>query len=422
MFWKKSKTKLEYEEMTAKAVAEATAELSQRMDKLQVDLTAALQRSSQQHKPDGMPPRAPQNSEPDHDEPTNSVAENYGKRQLPERANVWDRLPTPEDTPPLNRIRPRPKQEQEDDIVYLQPADEEGRMRVQYLPEFCEVKDQRVQDPKLREDYSRLPNLRVGEFICYYDRSYEIAPKGFPYSDWSNNDIYRLLRPAINFEISGRYVNPSRVDPRKLSALRTSSSSERYKLQADVGRGQFKDAVCISPIYTIQSSFVSASPGTLDSVEYKYVNGLLHTQEWERMMATMCMAFDKSILQADLKSENIISFSTPPVRRGSTAGVPPNVVTYEKFALSCGDEIPVYDATGLASLPLNEGYLDGLRLSTLPRWRTEIPLGSCAIVAYSAACFYKNNIPGQNKWKLYTNIKWVIILGRKSNPTNYAEM
>ncbi|KAF8994237.1 hypothetical protein BDQ17DRAFT_1105540 [Cyathus striatus] len=366
------------------------AELSQRMDQLHAALIAAIRPPSQ----------ATQKNEPNDDGPINRAAEDYGRPQTPERNNPV-LPPTPEDTPYVNRIRP----------MMPRPAEVEN-------PPVSnrEVNDQSVQDPELPEDYRRLPNLRAGKFICYYDKKQEEVPKGYPYSSWKNDDIYRLLRPAICFDISGRYVNPSRVDPRKLSAQLTPTSSGGYnKLQVDVGRGNFKDAVCISPIYTFLSSVVSASPGTLNSKEYKYISGLLHTQEWERMMATMCMAFDKTILQADLRSENIISFSTPVVDRGTTEGVPPNIVTYDKFIMNCGDEIPVYDATGLASLPLNEEYLDRLRFSTLPRWRTEIPTGSCAIVAYSASCSYVAKISGLNKWRLYTNIKWVIILGRSSN-------
>ncbi|KAF8986766.1 hypothetical protein BDQ17DRAFT_1335427 [Cyathus striatus] len=339
------------------------AELSQRMDQLHATLISALRPPSQ----------ATQKNEPDDDESMKRAAENYGRPQTPERNNPV-LPPTPGDTPYLNHIRP----------MMSRPAEVENPP----VSNRDSVNDQSVQDPELLEDYRRLPNLQ------YYhpDLLLSIVP----------GNLSAIMIEDKNKFRRGIHILPGKtmiytVDPRKLSALQTATSPERYRLQVDIGWGQFKDAV--------------SSPGTSNSMEYKYLSGLLHAQEWEWMMATMCMAFDKTILQADLRSENIISFSMPPVKRGTTAGVPPNVVTYDKSIMDCGDEkisVPVYDATGLASLPLNEEYLDRLRFSTLPRWRKEISTGSCAIVAY-------RKIPGSNKWRLYTNIKWVIILWRSSN-------
>ncbi|KAF8979615.1 hypothetical protein BDQ17DRAFT_1317819 [Cyathus striatus] len=76
--------------------------------------------------------------------------------------------------------------------------------------------------------------------------------------------------------------------------------------------------------------------------------------------------------------------------------------------LDSTENIPVYDATSVTSLGTYDARYFGK--ITLPRWKGEIPRGSCALVAYSIAYYYKRSL---QQWKVYANIQWVIVLGKK---------
>ena len=67
--------------------------------------------------------------------------------------------------------------------------------------------------------------------------------------------------------------------------------------------------------------------------------------------------------------------------------------------------VPVYDATECDDFDVNRDL--PMLASKLPRWKTEIPYGSCVVVGYTMSAFFS----GSREWTLGTNIQWAVIVG-----------
>ena len=109
---------------------------------------------------------------------------------------------------------------------------------------------------------------------------------------------------ALKFAKQGKYINPSRADPREIVVIPVRiSTSERLHLY--VGD---QVAICVSPIFSVEDHLRDPSEVGL---KQKYISGIFHSQEWERLCGFMCMAFQKEYLSAQL-FKDALSFTTEP--------------------------------------------------------------------------------------------------------------
>jgi hypothetical protein len=112
---------------------------------------------------------------------------------------------------------------------------------------------------------------------------------------------------AILFkEAAPNYINLSRVSPIRLSSQVSSGSSATRRLQVD-GRV----AVCVSAVFTTESYLGTAHKiGPNSDRTRKWVSGIVHNQEWERMESILCLVLNEPVLYAQLTPKNALSFQT----------------------------------------------------------------------------------------------------------------
>ncbi|KAJ3485400.1 hypothetical protein NLJ89_g11901 [Agrocybe chaxingu] len=235
------------------------------------------------------------------------------------------------------------------------------------------------------------------------------------FSSWGNimpNMVVEFCEAALRFVHAGNYINPSQASPQLTRALRVMPSGFRQNLQ--IGSSP---AILVTCIYTTGSHLLT--PSTETSVVKKLLQGIVHSQEWERMVGFLCMAFGQKELHAQLSADSIAfetrqavmkadnnakaskfglfsSMRSPSVKQGSSQK--------SFFSLACEDDIPVYDGT--------DSFIDYdqdlPRLSQiLTRWGSEIPHGSFATVGYTASIYRTE----KGQFKLALNIQWAIVLG-----------
>lgn len=106
---------------------------------------------------------------------------------------------------------------------------------------------------------------------------------------------------SIRFAKSGRYINPSRVDPKDVSVRPMYQSSENKRIF--VGKDV---AVCVSTIYSKGSYLLEGKTWALPQ---KMLSGIFHSQEWQRFEAFMCLAFSHEVLYAQYK-DHALEFAT----------------------------------------------------------------------------------------------------------------
>ena len=122
-----------------------------------------------------------------------------------------------------------------------------------------------------------------------------------------------MAMKALKFSQQGRYINPSRVSPLVTVAIPIRlSTAERFHLYVGT-----EPAICVSPIFTVDDCLKKPSDIGL---HHKYISGIFHCQEWERLCGFFCMVYHKDALNAQLY-RNALSFTTKPTfqRRGTVA-------------------------------------------------------------------------------------------------------
>ncbi|KDR86191.1 hypothetical protein GALMADRAFT_219158 [Galerina marginata CBS 339.88] len=152
-----------------------------------------------------------------------------------------------------------------------------------------------------------------------------------------------------------------------------------------------------------------------------FISGIGHTQEWERQVAFIGMAFVHDELHAQLSGDSL-SYTTRPASRtvSATHGfssfqsqstrTPQRKTTSNPSSPSDGmslqalDRVPIYDARSISFNPTT----DWPKLANiLPPFRGEVPRGSLVVVAYTCNTYFST----QNEWNLSTNVQFVVVLG-----------
>ncbi|KDR65075.1 hypothetical protein GALMADRAFT_162489 [Galerina marginata CBS 339.88] len=275
----------------------------------------------------------------------------------------------------------------------LSPTQKVNMKTMMRLPELCGVCIPSIQDPMLAQEYSRLPNLRFCELVSWASAR---GPGRFSFSSWrdqSPNMSLELCRAVLNFAHFGRFINPSRADPRITTALGVSVDGLRSNLMIDA-----EPAVLISTIFCTESHLLA--PATM-GLRRKFISGIAHTQEWERQMSFIGMAFGHRSLHAQLLSD-AMSYTTK-VDYAWHGQHPVVGVATSDIALRVSDQVPIYDARFTVFHPIFDWpVLDAL----LPPFMAEVPYGSCVAVAYTCNCY-----PVNGRWNLSTNIRFAVVLG-----------
>ena len=119
--------------------------------------------------------------------------------------------------------------------------------------------------------------------------------------------ITRRCTEAIQFVQCGRYINPSRVSPLYVNAKRMAMKGSRFRLNVDT-----HFAICVTCI-CVTDSYLYRLPSA--GIPQRQVRGIVHSQEWERLVAFFCMVFDEKDLHAQL-FQDALTFSTKPQSDG----------------------------------------------------------------------------------------------------------
>ncbi|KAF8181501.1 hypothetical protein BJ912DRAFT_928954 [Pholiota molesta] len=307
--------------------------------------------------------------------------------------------------------------------------DDLNRFQVRALPATCEVNNQLLHDPLLANDYATLPPLKQGSLKSW---SNNVAGSSdmerlISFSQWSNqcpNLDFDAACDAIRFVRYGHYINPSRISPLEVNILYTSYDRKRSVLQCN-----FRTAICISPILSVESYLVEPAKSGLKN---KYLSGHFHLQEWQRLAGFSCMVFDRPSLVAQIYNDTISFVTSGPLKAEresyytqhkalrnpsilmSTPGMGTSRATRSKpipfkQTLSYTDNgmalyfplLPVYDAR---EMPFNfASDFDNID-AVLPTFDGEIPAHSFVVVAYTMTHYDKDG-----RSNLSTNILFVIL-------------
>ncbi|KAJ3564755.1 hypothetical protein NP233_g8088 [Leucocoprinus birnbaumii] len=302
--------------------------------------------------------------------------------------------------------------------VYLSDAD---CRELKSLPSECGVTKEDYQDDILKDTYANLLCLSPGAFRSWSEQNNGPHPMSF--SGWATTcpdlDFGNALA-ALMFTHDGHYVNPSRVDPLMLSARSITADNTRYNLEIKTtAPSVYELAFCITPIRVTKSLLLFASgTGSGSTRESKYIYGCAHSQDWERMVSTLCMVFGEETLDAQVYGADL-QYSTqsrskdsptPSPSKGSIASRPAQATSAGSgrfAALRALDEVPVYDArTPGQDITFDANLFNNLD-KRLAKYDDEVPVNSYAIVGYTVS-YWKT--PKKASWNISHNVRWVILL------------
>ncbi|KAF9549485.1 hypothetical protein CPC08DRAFT_729339 [Agrocybe pediades] len=175
--------------------------------------------------------------------------------------------------------------------------DDDRIIRVRALPKICEVSQPESQDEWLRKKgyYKNLPRLSAVS-LCPLKASQSQGLVLF--SKWRefipSMTMVQLLK-AILFVNSGRFINPSRIDPLAISGRPTTIWSDS---RIELCTGGNVTAICVSPMMLIESYLHEFHPAL--SFSGHFVTGVLHSQEINRMVSLAGMLLKQDTINAQV--------------------------------------------------------------------------------------------------------------------------
>ncbi|KDR65350.1 hypothetical protein GALMADRAFT_260260 [Galerina marginata CBS 339.88] len=323
--------------------------------------------------------------------PSNAASSsNSGRRTFKDLVGSVSKLPSQPSTPTPFKIK-----------------DAVNEYRVKKLPKKCQVSNSLLQDALLAEFYVGLPPLSLCVFMTWSEVR---GPGQYQFSSWASQcpdmDVDMCLA-IMNFVNIGKFINPSRASPRITTALKVTEDGLRSNLMIDG-----EPAILVSTMYSAVS-FLHGVPTTAQ--RYKYISGVSHTQEWERQVSFIGMAFGQDTLHAQILYDALSyttrtgsrnqstnnGFSAQPSRATSTRGG--LTAGTRDIALHALDRVPIYDARHT----LFDAEKDWTDLANLlPPFLQEVPRGSFVAVAYTCNIYFASE-----KWNLSPNVQFVVVLG-----------
>jgi len=253
---------------------------------------------------------------------------------------------------------------------------------------------------------------------------------------------------ALQFVQAGRVINPSRISPLVVNAKRFSPDGFKLRLYVDKIH-----AVCVTAV-AVTESYLYSVPAT--GLPQRQLRGIVHSQEWDRLVAFFCMVFHQPELGAQLYKDSlafttkagqiqiarwcmltcicrdIFTFSVakgPSLYRPSAKTKkkdPPqsasradpflldvtdmskSVVCYRPYFRVNVPKVPVHDARNTDfSLERDIGSK-----GNLPVFHGEIPKQSFVEVAYTASVCRSGK---DGRWNFSANLLWAIVMGTPKN-------
>ncbi|KAJ2919824.1 hypothetical protein MD484_g594, partial [Candolleomyces efflorescens] len=170
--------------------------------------------------------------------------------------------------------------------------------RVTALPSQCQVTDTNLQDPLLAQCYIGLPPLRRGMFQPWTDNAGQGMVQFSMWAEKCPGMSFDSCMSAIEFRAFDVYLNPSRASPLDFCVREFPGSRPRFHLYT----ADRRPAVCVSTILCRESHLVEPSNRGL---RQKEVQGVQHSQEWERSVAFQCTMFGHDLLWAQLGMDSM---------------------------------------------------------------------------------------------------------------------
>ncbi|KAJ7753589.1 hypothetical protein DFH07DRAFT_773998 [Mycena maculata] len=166
----------------------------------------------------------------------------------------------------------------------------EDVLKVTKLPKKCQVTNEDVQDPLAKELYTNLPPLLRCVFLLW---SPDTGPGNMMYSSWEDVTPYMnfdIMWMCANFVLKGKYVNLSRIDPRKLQVIKQIYGAQRERWTLSIGG---TTAVCVTLAMAVQSSVteISSVVKSEKAVKHKFITAIPHGQEIECLARVVGMIY-----------------------------------------------------------------------------------------------------------------------------------
>ncbi|KAJ7045242.1 hypothetical protein C8F04DRAFT_1174206 [Mycena alexandri] len=290
----------------------------------------------------------------------------------------------------------------------------------------CGVSRPELQDSLLAHVYKKAPNLPGGAtFTASWDPQSKDRPGSVggrlmfrKWGDLMEDASPTTILHAVTMVECGQHVNPSLADPNTMS-LRVMDGTPSYQI-----------------IYHSDKVAVFVSAGSSKEPRYsKTVCVMLHNQHHERLVAFTSLCLGHKDLRAGMRGKALI-FQTKLSAFGqgnksqrkadkmasaltskvfgatsptSDTHFTPGVSYPATYKLDWEDKIPAYDARNRAF----NFSTDMDKLTTLPKWDGEIPVGAFTVVGYSMSSFkgtaYGSN--GAKVWQMSANLLWVVVCG-----------
>ncbi|KAJ3503166.1 hypothetical protein NMY22_g18340 [Coprinellus aureogranulatus] len=127
--------------------------------------------------------------------------------------------------------------------------------------------------------------------FCIHAQQLTVAPS-----------VYSAALSTVNFRSTGQFVNLARIGFDDIKIRTVPNAAYRYHLSLP----DHRPAICVSPVMCTYSQILR--PATRGVVQ-KFLNGVFHTQEWERTVGFICTAFGHNDLHAQL-SKDAMQFAT----------------------------------------------------------------------------------------------------------------
>ncbi|KAJ6506336.1 hypothetical protein C8R47DRAFT_1209525 [Mycena vitilis] len=305
----------------------------------------------------------------------------------------------------------------------------------------CGVFDLDLQDESLRSHYVGLPPLPSGRrVVAAYDKNrnshddIDFSTGGHVrFSSWYAQNPHMLAANSMGAMLFERaepnFVNLSRVSPLDLGSRVSGGSASTHRLY--IGD---RLAICVSAVCCTESHVVVPKRiGAKSDRERKWIEGVLHDQDYERWESCISLCFHANILYAQIR-DKAVQFQTmisPDIRNEpssssqSFANVPASMFSTgspkksspsksrpagaTKTLLAYNDPIPVYDARKtVINFSADLDRLD----QVLPLFPGEIPSGSFTIVGYTMASYMASLSGGAERLPhVGCNILWAIVCG-----------
>ncbi|KDR75366.1 hypothetical protein GALMADRAFT_211583 [Galerina marginata CBS 339.88] len=300
--------------------------------------------------------------------------------------------------------------------------------------------DKMLQEVDLIDSYANLPILQPAQLKPFNKE--ETLQGFFKFKLWrkilfNGPDTSERIKEAILFDIKGNTFNPARADPAVVAVAAIGNPGSRFIVSPSQTNS------CMLALTTGCSKAAELVHGRVNTFNAekntisKRICIIPHSQEFERFVGFVGMAFNMQEIKAHCFSDYTLTMST----RTASLDAPVPRVTNLKFqnflnrhlssdvkspalsrsggnsifvrtSLSPHENVPVYDARR-SDFTLQDDLSDVTGLPLYEGGKRDLPDGSCVTIAHTIGIF-KNK---DNEEILTLNIHWAILWGVPNTST-----